>query len=199
MLIQIIQPGENPRSIRQPFSLRLGGFLFGLCFGLSISLFLGCSTTAQDRRSLVWPAKQGEVQALLACRDSLKTVRLAFTDSLDAQGHAIEIALNPKEQAEILSVIRKSEAAEGHAMTPPPWPVAFVLSGVGCGDWAGILVGNDRLRFNAENPHSSSIMSADAVTPVATEVGMPDSTGIIWRLLESKLGETQVKQYRMDF
>jgi hypothetical protein len=178
---------------------RISIMLAWLCFGIATWLCFGCSTTSQDRQHLVWPAKQGSAESFITCRESFSSVRLAYTDSLDDHGLPIEIALNPKEQTEIVSIIDKAEAAEGHAMTPPPWPVAFVFADSVCGTWVATLIGTDRLRFNAENPRSARIMGDDHITPVATEVIVPDSSQILWRLLESKLGETRVKQYRMDF
>lgn len=124
---------------------------------------------------------------------------MAFSDSLDAQSHPVEITLSEMERASILAVLQGIEATDDLAMTPPPWPVVFSFESATCGQWVATLVGYDRLRFNAENPRSARIVGDDQSTPVATEAVMPDSTQTLWRLLESKLGETRVKQYRSDF
>jgi hypothetical protein len=160
---------------------------------------IGCSHNREAPRTVIWPEKQGKVEAFIGCRDSFTSVRVAFTDSLDAQSHPAEIALSEKEQASILAALRGLEATGDMAMTPPPWPVVFIFENAACGQWVATLVGHDRLRFNAENPRSARIVGEDQTTPVATEAVIPDSAQTLWNLLEGKLGETRVKQYRLDF
>ena len=105
--------------------------------------------------------------------------------------------LTQQECSRLKDLLRKGEASATPTVAPPPWPVVLVLRTRDGASFVAFPVGQASLRVNPRRPLDASVTPSSNKTPPSTELVLDDPDLWLWKLLESRLGPTQVKEYQV--
>jgi hypothetical protein len=94
-------------------------------------------------------------------------------------------------------LIRKGEPSAAPTVAPPPWPVVLILRTHDGASFVAFPVGPSSLRVNPHHPLDARVTPSANKTPPITELALDDQELWLWKLLENRLGPTQVKEYQV--
>ena len=104
--------------------------------------------------------------------------------------------LLPADKDHLLQLLRKGALTNTTTVEHPPWPAAFLVHTRSHGSYALLLVGTSTLRLDAgrsDGKFQGAAARWNGSPPPEMATNADDNW--LWKYLESRLGETRVKDY----